>query len=55
VLRSQWIQTETNSHTILDLQVYIHFIQKVKNENPYTEAALTQTLTGKAEQNSCDA
>jgi len=34
VLRSQWIQTETNNHTVVEdsasLEVYIPFIQKVK-------------------------
>lgn len=34
MLRSQWIQAETNSHTFVEgsagLQVYIRFIQKVK-------------------------
>ena len=51
MLGSQWIRTETNNHTVVEgsvgLQVYIHFIQKVKMKIRATSLHLLKLLLEK--------
>jgi hypothetical protein len=54
VLRSQWIQTETNNHTVVEgsagSQVYLHIIHKVKMKIHALSLHLLKLLLAKLKQ-----